>query len=507
MPEQLTAYRVFIASPGGLIPERKAFHKVIADYNQAEAVPRGVSFIPVGWEETLGGVGRPQALINEDIHKCDYFVLLLHARWGSPSESGPDAKYTSGTEEEYGVAWACFEDDDSPMRQIVAVFKAVDPERLADPGDQLKKVLEFTKKLEQEKKLLFHTFDELGAFENCLRAHLGQWLRDHESGSQAKMRQPEPLPTPSPPAPEPELVEPSEKPPTDDLLDEAERQANEGKLVEAEANFAKAITRGDDPAAFNRYGHFLRRVGRFAQAEVMYERILELSDLADAESWQAAAFGNLGLIYQARGDLDQAEQMHRKSLAIEEKLGRLGGMAADYGNLGLIYRARDDLDQAEQMHRKSLEIYEKAGDLAGMAIQFGNLGLIHETRGDLDESEQMHRKALDIDEKLGVREGVARHCGNLGVIHEARRDLKQAEQMYRKALEINEKLGRKQGIAIQYFNLGQLYEMRGDQRTARDYLLRARDLFERIGMPKNIERVQSLLDKLPPESDTDIPPD
>ena len=122
MPENLTAYRVFIATPGGLQAERNAFQKVISKYNETEAVHRGAHFIPVGWESTLGGVGRPQSFINEYVRSCDYFVLMLWDRWGTPPNPSGTGKYTSGTEEEYHVALESFADEKSPMLQLVAFF-------------------------------------------------------------------------------------------------------------------------------------------------------------------------------------------------------------------------------------------------------------------------------------------------------------------------------------------------------------------------------------------------
>jgi len=84
MASKITRLNVFIASPGGLAEERKAFREVIYEYNEAESIPRGVLFQPVGWEDTLGAVGRPQTIINEDVRSSDYFLLLLWDRWGSP---------------------------------------------------------------------------------------------------------------------------------------------------------------------------------------------------------------------------------------------------------------------------------------------------------------------------------------------------------------------------------------------------------------------------------------
>ena len=69
MSRSLKEYRVFCASPGGLQRERKAFKETIEIYNKQDAGHRGVHFVPVGWEDTLPGGGRPQAKINEEIRK------------------------------------------------------------------------------------------------------------------------------------------------------------------------------------------------------------------------------------------------------------------------------------------------------------------------------------------------------------------------------------------------------------------------------------------------------
>src|SRR5437660_10778803 len=106
MPSQLTAYRIFIASPGGLDAERRLFRDVVNRYNELHAIPRGVLFIPIGWDLALAGRGRPKELISSWLRRCDYFVLILWDRWGSPpSRKGP---YTSGTEEEFHLACSLY---------------------------------------------------------------------------------------------------------------------------------------------------------------------------------------------------------------------------------------------------------------------------------------------------------------------------------------------------------------------------------------------------------------
>ena len=491
MPTDIKGYRVFIASPGGLEDERRAFHETLNAYNESEALHRGALFVPTGWEITLGGIGRPQGMINELVRECDYFVLLLWDRWGTPPHKPGCGKHTSGTEEEFDVAMECFADDSRPMREVVVLFKAADPRQIADPGEQLQKVLAFKKKLEAERNLLFEVFDAKERFEHLLRNHLGDWMRDHERGEHAK-RKPEPSPD--------RLGDDAIRPFTDpdastssdsisaELLEQAESLADQGKLTEAEALFAKAISGGDDPDGFNRYGHFLRRVGRLSQALGMFNRVLDLSRHRENDTGQATALGNLGLIYETLGDWDQAERMQRMAMEIDEKLGDAEGLADGYGNLAAIYRIRGDLNRAEEMYCKALEIHEKLGRQERMAIGYGNLGVIYQTRGDLDRAEEMHRKAMEIDEKVGDQEGMARHYGNLGVIHKRRGDLDRAEEMHLKSIEIAEKLGDQEGLAASYCNLGVIHKIRGDLDRAEEMHRKAREIDEKVGDQEGMAR-------------------
>ena len=461
MAEDIKQYRVFIATPGGLDKEREGFRDTLRDYNEMDAIQRGVLFWPVGWEETLGGVGRPQSIINDEVRSCDYFVMVLWDRWGSSPHKDGEGKYSSGTEEEYHIALECLADKEMPMRQIVVFFKAVDERMLSDPGEQLKKVLEFKKKLETEKTIFFHTYDEIERFKKLINKYLAQWVRDHGSGEAGK-------PAKLPIAPKVPPVGMEEVAPVDrktladeqvgmsDKIKEAWRLADEGKLTDTEIRFAELVVSGTDADAFSNYGIFLLRIGRLGQAEIMHKKALEIGEKSASKEGLARAYGNLGIIYRRRGELDKAEQMHTKALEINEKLGRLQGMASQYGNLGLIYRIRGDLDKAEQMHNKALEIEEKLGRLEGIASAYGNLGLIYRKRGDLDKAEQMHKKSLEIEEKLGRLEGMASDYGNLGTV----------------------------------------YEQRGDVEKAREYWEKAVEIFKKIGMKPEIEKVQGLIDKL-----------
>jgi hypothetical protein len=171
MPNPLISYKIFLASPGGLNTERQLVREVVQEVNELAAEPDGVRFEIIGWENTLGGVGRPQQLINEDVRTCDYVFLLMHDRWGTPSSD----TFTSGTEEEYHVAMEGFAT--GQIKEVAILFKPVSPEKLADPGAQLSKVLDFKKTLERERTHLYQTFESDRHLSSIIKAHLFNWLR------------------------------------------------------------------------------------------------------------------------------------------------------------------------------------------------------------------------------------------------------------------------------------------------------------------------------------------
>ena len=140
MPQRITQYRVFIGSPGGLDAERERFRKALEKCSLDHGDQKGIRFEPVGWEQTIGGVGRAQGQINHDLSRCDFAVFVLHDRWGTPSGNGS----TSGTEEEWDLAEKLYKE--GQIRNIALLFKNINSEKLEDPGAQLKPVLDLEKR-------------------------------------------------------------------------------------------------------------------------------------------------------------------------------------------------------------------------------------------------------------------------------------------------------------------------------------------------------------------------
>jgi len=167
--DQRTLLNVFIASPGDLNQERERFRNVLGEVNTLKAHSLGLHLEPLGWEDTVPGKGRPQALINADIERADLFVLALWTRWGTPSGA-----YSSGTEEEFELARQLHQAVGKP--EMWVYFKDVPPAMRADPGEQLQKVLAFRQRIQDERSFLYRTFIDSDDWTSQLKLHLARWL-------------------------------------------------------------------------------------------------------------------------------------------------------------------------------------------------------------------------------------------------------------------------------------------------------------------------------------------
>ena len=474
---------VFIASPNDLSDERGLFRDAISDLNTGFGDGANVEFQALGWEDTLASTGRrAQGVINQEIDKCDVFILAMHRRWG---QDAPDAKpYSSYTEEEFHRALERHKKEGSP--EIFVFFKRVDPESEADAGPQLKKVMAFRRQLEESKKVLYHYFDDDKSFTKKVNDH----LRAYAKGDLPKTDAQEGaiiLPASALEAVEranrvaKEKIEEAEKAHNATKvarlkieamqLEAAEEAANlskEGKVEFARQKFAKLVIESENLRILSLISEFYSRTGDLDSAFLVIEKWLNLSGEEERSTETAAALTNLGNLYWTRAELTRAEEMQKKSLAINETLGFKEGMASDYCNLGNLYSIRGKLDLAEEMYNKSLAISEALGRKEGVASQYGNLGILYSTRGELDRAEEVLNKSLAINETLDCKEGVAGNYGSLGNLYSTRGELIRAEKMYNKSLALSEALGYKEGMANQYSNLGVLYCGRAEVERAEE---------------------------------------
>lgn len=157
--------RVFFASPGDLEEERHLTLETLRQMSERSAY----TFKFQGFESVLATTARrPQDVINTLVDECDVFMAVFHRRWGQlPQDT---VACTSYTEEEFEHAKRRFVSTGAP--EIFCFFKQVDLPSLADPGEQLTKVLEFKRRLEESHQVLYRTFTTATQFVADIEQHL-----------------------------------------------------------------------------------------------------------------------------------------------------------------------------------------------------------------------------------------------------------------------------------------------------------------------------------------------
>jgi len=169
MAQQVTKVRMFVASPGDVRPERDSLHPVIEELNTTLGQSFGFVIEFVGWEtHCQPAMGRPQAVINEQIGEYDIFVGIMWKRFGTPT-----GEADSGTEEEFNLAYAAWQRDN---RREVTFYFSQAPYTLnsAEDVEQVGKVLAFKNEL-MDKGLIWE-YSTAGKFPDVIRPHLSRSL-------------------------------------------------------------------------------------------------------------------------------------------------------------------------------------------------------------------------------------------------------------------------------------------------------------------------------------------
>ena len=323
--------RVFIASPGDLVEERRIFRDAINQLNVGFGDGANVEYVALGWEDTLATTGRRnQGVINEEIDQCDVFILAMHRRWG---QEAPDAKpYTSYTEEEFHRALERWRSSGTP--EIFVFFKRVDAESEGDPGPQLRRVMDFRKHLEETRQVLYHYFDSPQSFMDKIDLHLRAYAKN-ELPKADQQREIVVLPMAAlqeiEEARKMALQKTLEAKKANDAAYEARLEleaiqlqiaedaallSKEGKIEFAREKLTKLTTETTDIRILSLGHEFFFRTGDLDSAVKVLEKWLILSGIEKRTSLTASALGNLGILYKTRGELDRAEEMYQKSLVL-----------------------------------------------------------------------------------------------------------------------------------------------------------------------------------------------
>ncbi len=145
----------------------------------------------------------------------------------------------------------------------------------------------------------------------------------------------------------------------------AQLAKNRIEYVTAYQHYQEAVSLQPDNALYlNDAGYMAYTLGKYAEAETLYQRSLAIREKASGRDHPGVAesLNNLAVLYVAQGKYAEAEPLHQRSLAIDEKaLGHDHPLVATIlNNLAELYRSQGKYAEAEPLYQRSLAIDEKA---------------------------------------------------------------------------------------------------------------------------------------------------
>jgi hypothetical protein len=161
---------VFLSGPGDVEGQFVAAQRVIEAFNRVIGPQLGMFLRSVrGLTDAQAGRGRPQSRINPLVKECDLFVAVFDKRYGSPTGAA-----RSGTEEEFKIASRRARSGGVP--HVLLFFRELREADLKAPDLQLRRVLQFKRAIDAERKYYRVTYGTRSDFQMLFFEQLMQWV-------------------------------------------------------------------------------------------------------------------------------------------------------------------------------------------------------------------------------------------------------------------------------------------------------------------------------------------
>ena len=288
----------------------------------------------------------------------------------------------------------------------------------------------------------------------------------------------------------------------------------QGRYAEAEPLYKRSLeirekAHGKDhphvALSLNNLANLYNTQGRYVEAELLHQRALAIREKALGKDHPgvASSLNDLAALYDSQGRYVEAEPLYQRALAIREKaLGKNHpDVASSLNNLALLYKTQGRYVEAEPLYQRALAIWEKAlcKDHPDVASSLNNLALLYKTQGRYGEAEPLYQHSLVILEKALGKDhpNVATSLNNLALLYDSQERYSEAEPLYQRALAIREKALSKDhpDVANSLNNLAGLYETQGRYGEAESLYQRSLAIWEKA-LGKNHSDVATSLNNL-----------
>jgi serine/threonine protein kinase/tetratricopeptide (TPR) repeat protein len=211
-------------------------------------------------------------------------------------------------------------------------------------------------------------------------------------------------------------------------------QNTDPRIDIAEAQAAAAL--GDFPRELAALEHALRR------AEQLGARLV----VARARLLEGRSYFNQGEPTRAERSLEAARQVFLEA-------GDRSGVASALNSLGTVVSDQHDITRGQRMYEQSLATSEEIGDRRAMSAALNNLGILLKDQGKLREALAAHERALALRREIGDRNWTAVSLSNIGVVLFEQDRLREATARYKESLAIARETGDRRGLVRALHNL------------------------------------------------------
>ena len=444
-----------------LLPERNLLEQIVRKVNRQSAKTKGTCY------EVINKPLTQQ--ISKGSEKVGIAIFLVGNKWLTRNGTALDKEYDRVV---------------NSNLEPLFYLRCIPEEMMADPGEQLTRVIEFRNRLESEKQWYCRNYEQLSMLGGYLERDLHRWI----SGT-LSLKQAENVPDRiiesllindgiadfGPVQHLPEFTYSSEI--VDDAMRVAvvaQKEVQAGHFTKADEHCSRAVSIYPDPEILKFHGNLLERMGFRDRAKRKYEQLLEAGRQTGDVITQADAYYHLGLLDYLNDMINSAEDMFCKALNIFEQFKSRAGEADVKVCLGLIYQ-RKDLDLALEMYKAARKIYSELGRPALSADLQELTGDIYSGQGRYNLAVKAYREALVLNSNLKRLLQTAGIYLKLGTIYSNAGNLQFSEKICKEALAVYEKHKFEQGIFSASVALGEVWLKMGKPEAAEEILKRTEE--------------------------------
>jgi tetratricopeptide (TPR) repeat protein/type II secretory pathway predicted ATPase ExeA len=233
--------------------------------------------------------------------------------------------------------------------------------------------------------------------------------------------------------------------------------------------------------ALHNLGSVLDLVGKTAEAQVQFTRMLRQAWLFDHRSKGGAAHNRLARIHRRLAEYDLAMAHFKAAHELFNEASDKRGIAGTLDDIGQVHWLRGGYPKALEFHRQALTIRREIGDPRSIALSLANIGRVHQGTGAFSAASRHFNEALELRRSIGDRAGVIQSLCDLGGVQVADGAQAKAALVYEEAKKIAGEIGDRLALADVLAGQGKCFSAIGKYSDAIEVLLEGKAIAQSLG--------------------------